>query len=359
MVERKQSGARKTHFAGRIFRGVPLSSGSRPTRTVGKLLAVLLLIGSLQEEGCRGREPNHRGEDRLVAEIDALGKEVSLREYPRRVVSMAPSNTRTLLALGLRDRIVGVTSFFGSPEEVEGIARIGGYTNPRVDKIVSLRPDIVFAARGNPIDVVQQLRRQRMKVFTLDTRTVSGLLEDIRKVGALTGANERAAHLIAEIKREIHDVREKVSELPEPERPRVLWIGQEHPLRTAGRGSLVDQFIRLAGGTNVAGDEERPWPSYSMEKLVLRDPQVIILSEDTYKGSPDKVAETIARFRRHSVWQNVSAVREGRVHFIPADILGQPSPACVRGLKLLAACLHPDLFADKPENRSGAHGDQS
>jgi len=342
----------KMRFRNGTFDGLLLSSDSPRRRTVAELLALLLLTASFLGEGYGGRGPSDREAGGLAAETDALGREVCVREYPRRIISTAPSNTEILLSLGLRDKLVGVTSFYGRPEKVKGITRIGGYINPNVAKIISLHPDLVFAARGNSRDVIQQLRRHGIKTFTLDTKTVSGLLADVRKVGALTGTGERAKRLTSAMEREIRDIRQKVAKLSDGGKPRVFWIGQEEPLRTAGPGSLVDELIELAGGRNIAGDGRMPWPSYNMEKLLLRNPEVIILSEDKYKSSQGKVARTIARFRRDRVWGKVSAVKEGRVHFIPADLLGQPSPLCMEGLKLLAKRLHPDLFAEHAEKKT-------
>jgi iron complex transport system substrate-binding protein len=330
--------------------------GSAITSAIRASVLFLLVVVPLQ--GCR-EHPSADGDRPILASaIDALGRTVSLTEYPSRIVSTAPSNTEILLALGLRDRLVGVSNFYGDPRKVQGIARIGGYTNPSVETIVSLRPDIAFAARGNPRDVIQQLRRHGMKVFTLDTRTVSGLLSDIEKVGLLTGTAERAQRCVAEIREGIRHVQQKVATLSNQEKPRVLWIVQEQPLRTAGPGSLVDELIALAGGNNVAGNETTLWPFYSMEKLVLQDPQVIILGEDRYKDSPGRVSETLARFKRHPIWNNITAVKNERVHYIPTDLLGQPSPALVVGLEELAACLHPDLFTRQPSKTNQAETEE-
>lgn len=328
--------------------GHPSSQGGHRTETAKDLCAPLLLTIFLLAGGCAGGGLTERKEDSLATETDALGNNVSIRQYPRRIVSTAPSNTEMLLSLGLRDRLVGVTLFYGHPERVEGVPRVGGYINPDTSKIVSLSPDIVFAARGNSRDAIEQLRQHGIRVFTLDTKTVRGLLSDIGKVGALAGANEKARQITEEIRKDIRAVRNAVGELPSGEKPSVFWIGQEEPLRTAGPGSLVDELIGLAGGENVAGEEQGPWPAYSMEKLVLRDPEVLILSEDKYKNSPEKVSVTISKFKRHPIWGRISAVREGRVYHIPADFLGQPSPRVVTGLRLLARRLHPDSFPGSP-----------
>lgn len=266
---------------------------------------------------------------------------------------MAPSNTEILLSLGLRENLVGVTDFYGDVERVRDIPRVGGYTNPSVEKIASLKPDIIFAARGNPRDVIEQIRRHGIPVFSLDTRSVSQLLSDIETVGRLTGAASAANRLTGEIREEMKRIGEKVDGLNDDDRPRVLWVGQEEPLRTAGPGSIVDEIILLAGGKNIAGNERDAWPSLSLERLVLADPDVIILGEDKYKESPEKVRDTLSRFRRHPVWQNLSAVRNGRVHAIPTDLLGQPSPAFILGVRELARRLHPNLF---PET-DGTDGD--
>ncbi len=322
---------------------------------IGVCVVFSFSITLLLHQGCRKQPPAEQTGPTIGFATDALGTRVCVQEYPRRIVSMAPSNTEILLALGLRERLIGVTSFYGGPNKVEGIAKIGGYTNPSVSKIISLQPDMVFAARGNPRQILDQLRRHGLKVFTLDTKTVAGLLDDIKKIAELTGTTQQARDLIAEIQREVLNVQHSVGRLSEHQKPTVLWIAQEQPLRTAGPGSLVDELIRIAGGKNVAADEKSPWPIFNMEKLVLQDPQVIVLAEDLYKGSPDRVPETLARFRRQAVWRNISAVKAGRVYYIPTDLLGQPCPAFVRGLKILASYLHPDLFPqvsaerDEPE----------
>jgi iron complex transport system substrate-binding protein len=324
------------------------------TVRVGLPLAFILLLAFVSQPGCNRHPPQVDEERALVSATDALGRRISLSKYPDRIISTAPSNTEILLALGLRDKLVGVTTFYGYPENVEGIPRIGGYTNPSVAKIVSLHPDIVFAARGNPNDVIQQLREQRITVFTIDTVDVSGLLVDLRKVGSLTGAVEHAEGLVSQIEEGIRRIRGRVRSSPPRENPRVLWIGQEQPLRTAGHPTLVNELILIAGGDNVAADEKSRWPSYTMEKLVLHDPQVIILSEDKYKNSPTRVAQTLARFRRENPWKQISAVRTGRVHYIPTDLLGQATPALLRGVEMLARRLHPELFPDPQEQPDAA-----
>ena len=309
-------------------------------------LAFLLSLAMVLQQGCRRDSSSTETPTALASATDALGRTISVREYPRRIVSMAPSNTEILLSLGLRENLVGVTDFYGDVEKVRGLPRVGGYTNPSVERIVALKPDIVFAARGNPRDVIAQLRHHGVPVFCLDTRGVSQLLSDIETVGRLTGAGDPANRLTAAIREEMQRIREKVAALNENDRPSVLWVGQEEPLRTAGPGSLVDELIIIAGGNNVARNERDAWPSLSLEKLVLADPNVVILGEDKYKESPDKVRDTLGRLRRHPVWGKISAVREGRVHAIPTDLLGQPSPAFILGLKELARRLHPNLFPE-------------
>jgi len=309
--------------------------------------SLALFFSLLLQAGCGVNRSKDQARFRFASATDALGRTISLREYPTRIVSTAPSNTEILLALGLREKLVGVTHFYGSPEKVQGIERVGGYTNPSVEKIVSLKPDIVFAARGNPRDVIEELRRHGIIVFTLDTKTVPGLLEDIHKVAALSGTTDQATRLIAKIQKDMRAIRQTTGRLSDDKKPRVLWLAQEEPLRTAGPGSLVDELIRIAGGKNVAADEKSLWPAYSTEKLLLHDPEVVILGEDKYKNSPNAVAETLDRFRRDAIWKNISAVGNDRVHYIPTDILGQPSPTFIEGLKMLARHLHPDLFAGR------------
>ena len=302
----------------------------------------------LSAVGCKKSSNKTQPEKQFIVQIkDVFGHETKLKQYPKRIVSMAPSNTEILLHLGVKDRLVGVTSFYGYPEKVRGIEKIGGYINPNFEKIVSLKPDLVFAARGNPKQLIFKLRKYRINVFTLDTHNLSDLFYDIKNIGELVGVEEKANRLVQYMKDEIAEVKNRLKNLRVKQKPRVFWLGQEEPLLTAGTDNIINELIRLAGGINIAEDSNEKWPRYSREKLLLKNPDIIIVSDDKYKSSDRKLKETIQRFKNDPVWQNIAAVNNERIYFVPTDLIGQPSPRNIEGLNRLVRSFHPELFESK------------
>jgi iron complex transport system substrate-binding protein len=280
----------------------------------------------------------------LVEETDALGHVLRLEAYPQRIVSTAPSNTEIVLQLGCRDRLIGVTRFYGYPDLVEGIARVGGYYDPSIETISALKPDLVLVARGISQEILNKMRAFGLPVFCLDTQNLDDLYRDIATVGRLLGVEESAKALIEKTRRGIAEVTDKTAGLDESKRPRVFWLGQEEPIKTAGPGNMIDTLFALAGGVNVAADAPKDWADYSLETLLIKDPQVIIADKDGLTGHESDPAKLLERLRAHPAWSRISAVKTGRVYIVPTDLIGQPTPRVVEGLRILARDFHPELF---------------
>jgi iron complex transport system substrate-binding protein len=280
----------------------------------------------------------------VVEETDVLGSVLRLDAYPERIVSAAPSNTEIVLQLGCRDRLIGVSMYYGSPELVKGIARVGGYYDPNIETILALEPDLVLVARGVSREILDKMRAFKLPVFCLDTQDLDGLYRDIAIVGRLLGVEESATALIEQTRNGIAEVTEKTERLDESERPRVFWLGQEEPLMTAGPGNMIDTLFALAGGANVAADAPSAWPTYSFETLLVKDPEVIVAAKEGLMGREEDPAKLLKRLRAHRVWSRVSAVKTGRIYIVPTDLIGQPTPRVVEGLRIVAGCLHPELF---------------
>lgn len=279
-----------------------------------------------------------------VEETDVLGHVLRLEAYPRRIVSTAPSNTEIVLQLGCRDRLVGVTDRYGYPELVEGIARVGGYLDPSIETISALKPDVVLVARGISQDILDKIRAFGLPVFCLDTQNLDDLYRDIATIGRLLGVEKEAKALIEKTRKGVAEVTDKTAGLDASQRPRVFWLGQEEPLATAGPGNMIDTVFALAGGVNVAADAPKDWPAYSLETLLIKNPQVIIADKDGLAGHESDPAKLLKRLRAHPAWSRVSAVKTGRVYIVPTDLIGQPTPRVVDGLRILARHLHPELF---------------
>jgi iron complex transport system substrate-binding protein len=314
-----------------------------------RLLALAASLGAALAGGCscgtNGRSADQTDQGPwLVEETDVLGRTLHLTAYPQRIVSTAPSNTELVLQLGCRDRLVGVTDYYGYPELVEGIARVGGFSDPSIETILALEPDLVLVARGIRMEILERLREFDLPVFCLDTVSIDDLYRDLATVGRLLGVEERATSLVERMRSEIGAITAKLAGLDEGQRPRVFWLGQEEPLMTAGPGNLVDTIITLAGGRNVAADAGGEWIAYSLETLLVKDPEVIIVSADMGSARVPTDEEVLRRLRGDPTWSQISAVKTGRVHVVPTDLIGQPTPRVVEGLRLLARFFHPELF---------------
>ncbi len=266
--------------------------------------------------------------------IDMVGREVELHEPPRRIISLAPSLTEILYALGAGDAVVGVTDYATYPPEVEIKPSVGGGINPNLEVIVALKPDLIFvSADANRWDTITQLEQLQIPVFGVKPVGVEGVFVSIAKVGEVVGRRQEAGRLIADMRRRMATVSEKVQDLPRPEVLYVVWID---PLIVAGRGTVINGLIDVAGGANVV--RTPGFSRYSLEQVVVHEPDVIILALD---GGVPEDREVL---RRLPGWREMRAVREGGVRVIDANLINRPGPRIVEAAEFLAGLLHPGVF---------------
>ena len=222
--------------------------------------------------------------------VDDLGREVNISSVPQRIVSLAPSNTEILFALGLADKIVAVTDMCDYPAEARAKPKLGGF-EPNLEQIVAFGPDLVLAIGGYP-DLVSQLESKGLIVIALQPKDLQGILTDIELVGQITGTETRASELVGDARQRIDSVVERVKGTP---RRRVFFeldaSADSSTPWTAGPGSFAHALIELAGGENVAQDAPAPWVQFSAEEIVRSDPQVIILADARYGVTPDIVTK--------------------------------------------------------------------
>ncbi|MCD5390595.1 cobalamin-binding protein [candidate division NPL-UPA2 bacterium] len=256
-------------------------------------------------------------------------------ESPQRIVSLAPAYTEVLVELGLGDRLVGVTPFCDYLEEARDIEKVG-FTQPSLEKIVSLRPDLVLVADYiGQASISKALERLGIKVVIFRHRGVKGIFEMVEEIGRLCGKEEEARKLLKEMEEVIDEVRRKVRGL---ERPRVYVEIGYNPLFTAGKGSHIDDLIEIVGGENIAKGIDKPYPRISQEFIIEKDPQVIILP---YMGRH----YTKESVKKRSGWENISAVRNNRIYDdIGTQAITIPSPNLIlKGLPELAKRIHPEI----------------
>lgn len=269
-----------------------------------------------------------------VTIVDGVGNEVTLEREPERIVSLAPGHTETLYALGLGERVVGVTAYCNYPPEAAEKTAVGDFAGIDLEQVVGLDPDLVLGSTLQMGDVVPALQEHGIPVVVATPESVLEVLTTIDLVGRITGRQETAQALVADLRERIDAVQEAVRDAP---RPTVFWeLGAE--LYTVGPHTFVDDLIALAGGENVAADADSPWPQLSVETIILKDPQVIVLADHNY-------GETAEMLKERPGWGEISAVKEGRVMEITNDdIVSRPGPRLVEGLEFLAQALHPDRF---------------
>ncbi|MDD5568755.1 MAG: cobalamin-binding protein [Candidatus Omnitrophica bacterium] len=264
-----------------------------------------------------------------------LSLALAVTGYKPRYISLAPSTTEILFALGLSDNIVGVSSYCNYPAETKNREKIGDFSHPNIEKIIFLKPDYIFCTGLEQAPVIEELRRLKFNVYVADPSGIEGLLKTIQNIGAITHKEEEAQALIGMMKADIEIIRRRASSVP-PERKVKVFVEIWHdPLMTAGSGSFVDEMITLAGGINVAHDVPRPYCYFSAEKVISLNPDVIIM---TYmdKQPPLKLVES--RFG----WGEIEAVKNKQVfNDIDPDELLRPGPRITEGLKRIQDKLYP------------------
>lgn len=275
-----------------------------------------------------------------VTIIDDLGYSITITEKPERIISLAPSNTEILFALGLGDKVVGMTEYCNYPPEAEEKEKIGSYSTPNIEKIVNLNPDLVLAAYGNPIGTVEALKRFNLTVVGLKSDNLDEILYDIRLVGEITGQSDNASVLVADMAQRIEVIDERMSGLSVEEKPTVLHIIWHDPIWVAGKGTFEDELIRRSGGLNIAPVEG--YKTISLEQLIDLNPEVIITPTGTGMGfaKTNYSYEYIINEPRLRV---IEAVKSNRIYVIDADIVCRAGPRIVEALEEMAKIIHPEL----------------
>lgn len=268
---------------------------------------------------------------------DAVGREVSVPDRPRRIVSMAPNLTEILFAIGLGGSVVGVTDFCDHPPEARALPRIGGFVNPSLETIAALAPDLVLAtADGNRRADVEALAALGIAVYTTDTRSLDQVEGTIREIGRIAGAAQRAAALAAGIAAR----RARVADRVRGREPVSVFVALDRrPLVSAAGGTFVGELVAVAGGRNVAAGSAVAYPVFSLERLLEADPEAIV---DAAGDGPATPAEARRRWEELPGAASLRAVRRGRILAPGMGDFFLPGPRIVESLETLARWLHPE-----------------
>ena len=273
--------------------------------------------------------------------FDDLGREVEIPFSCERIISLSPSNTEIVFALSLGEKLVGVTTYCNYPEEAKEKEKIGTITEVSLEKIVELEPDIVLASSLTPREVVGRLESLGIKVFVLDPKSISEVMEDIEKTGILLGVETRGKELKRELEQKIKEVEDRVSHLSPEERPTVFHLLWHEPLWTAGKDTFINEFITLAGGKNVVEDLSG-YVTVDLEEFIRRNPDIITVVENHGEGGNLPYQFLLSDSRL----QVIKAIQNHKVFPVDADIVSRSSPRVVDALYTFAHIIHPEIFGE-------------
>jgi iron complex transport system substrate-binding protein len=270
---------------------------------------------------------------------DVLGRQVALDQVPQRIVTLAPSLTEIVYFLGLGDRVVGVTEFSSYPPKAASKPKVGSYVSLNAEKIISLSPDLVIGtADGNQPRVVDLLEKAGIPVFVVNPRNLREVIETVVDIGRVCGATDRAAALAEGLSARVDRI---VSMTAALDQPVVFLQVNAKPIMTVNGSTYSSDLIRLAGGLNMARDEPITYPRISVEAVIKRRPEVIIVSSMERGGDFEAIQ------RRWLALPMIPAAKNGRVHLVDSDLIDRPSPRVVDGLEILARLIHPEARWDE------------
>jgi iron complex transport system substrate-binding protein len=307
---------------------------ARPIHRILATLAVVALL-ALPLAGCGTKAPAPPAVTGAagfpVVITDDASRTVTIDALPARIVSLAPANTEIVYSLGIFDRLVGVTTWDNYPAQVEDIAKVGDFATPNIEAIAGAKPDLILVTGGVQADVISKLEAVGAKVVVIDPQNIDGVYSAIGKVARTTGTAAKGDQVVFGMQKDMAAIESKLADA-EPVTA-FIEIGW-NPLFTAGPGTLLDDLLVHAGGTNVV--KEKGYVGYSVEQLVSDQPRV-------YLGTASSIGDPKA-FPKRPGYSALSAVKAGRVFPLTDDLVSRPGPRVIAGVREIAAALHPELF---------------
>lgn len=276
----------------------------------------------------RTAPPSHS----VISLKDDVGHVVTLQHIPHRIISIAPSITETLFALGLDSSIAGVTDYCDFPAQAKLKARIGGILNPNIEQILALQPDLVLmSGSGNMRSDYDKLTASGVSVFVTYPHTLEDVLKSISDLGILTSTEPRADSLVNQLRHRRDELVRRAAAQPKKS---VLLLLSLNPIVAIGHGTFLDELISLANGANIAHNSTTAYPLLSREEILRRQPEVIIATSDIVHSAGDLLAP-------YPEWKSLVAVQRKQVAVVDASIVSRPGPRIVDGLEAIVNAIHP------------------
>lgn len=294
-------------------------------RKVVSVLGVVLLTA------CGESAPANK--QSAIVMVDDAGDTVRLAGPAKRIISLIPSATETLIAIHATRQIVGKTRY-DVAKEVDSLPSVGGGIDPSIETVVSLKPDLVLAWDNDKRrDVRNKLVAAGIQVFSLRTEDTADVYRGIGNLGRLTAHDSEAKAITTGLRATIDSVRSAVAGHPIK---RVMFVVYPDPPLTAGPHTFVDELIGVAGGASVFHDADKLWPNVSMEEIVKRAPELLIVPQGEFKSN------SIDQFRARTGWRDLGAVKSGAIATVPADLTQRPGPNIGNAARMLQSAIHPE-----------------
>ena len=298
------------------------------------LIAVLAGCGGKEDAATKDAEDKKSGQSYTV--VDGRGVEIEFEKAPEKVISLQPSNTEILFALGVGDKVIGVTEYDNWPEKVKDIEKVGSPTSFNVERIVELNPDVIFAYTMGGEEQVKQLEEAGLKVFVIQSpSSVEDVYKDINQIAQAMGVEDKGKELVENIKGQLAALKEKTDKIIQKKRV-YFEIAPAPDIWTMGSGTFQQELIETAGVENIYADQ-KGWFSVTEEDIINRNPEVIITTVN-YVDNP------AGEIKSRQGWESIKAIKDGAVYELQADLLDRPGPRIAEAAELLAKTIYPEIF---------------
>jgi iron complex transport system substrate-binding protein len=268
-----------------------------------------------------------------IAYTDGIGRRVEIAKHPQRIISLAPDVTETLYLLKAQDRLIGNTTQCNWPEAAKYKPKIGDLLNPNYEVILAAKPDLVISSTaGNDRAAVMKLAGLGLPVYVAAPRTVERIFQSVEEIGRITDCSERGLQLVAQMKERLERVKMRTAGLAPVRAFFITWLD---PLLAPGKNTFENDVLGLAGVISITADIPQYYPRYSLEQILVKNPDAIITVKQEGNPIPD--------FKKIAGWRNLRAVREGKIYVL-SEFLQHPSPLFVDGVEELAQKLYPERF---------------
>jgi iron complex transport system substrate-binding protein len=280
------------------------------------------------------------------ATVDDLGRSVNIEQIPQRIISLSPTNTEVLFALGLGDKVVGVTEFCNYPPQALGKEKVGGFSTPDIEKIIALQPDLILASSIHVQEVIPALEERKLTVFALAPENLDEILVSIQTVGKITGRQKEALRLVTQMKNRIEVTTDKTQNLDN--RPRVFCIIWHDPLYSVGSQTIEQELIEKAGGMNIFQDAFTGYKTIDLEGVIVLNPEVII----AFSGHGEAQGKPFEWVKGEPRLMVTQAYKNNRIYQVDGDLIARTGPRIVAALEYLAYFMHPEIFPNPAEART-------